>query len=88
MLTKTNKSECQCFLCQHVGEPHLQKAYCVGYKEACEWFLDWAKRNNIQMGSISDDDLGGIYAQIECNHDDVLGFMSCFLDIEERKDEI
>lgn len=58
---------CKCFTCTH-KDPHLKKAYCIGYMEACEWFLNWAKEQGIKMGSISDNDIGGIYAQINCNY--------------------
>lgn len=73
---------CQCFTCRHADEPRLVKAYCVGYAEACEWFLNWAKENNIEMGSISDNDLKGIYAQIECNYDMNNCYMENLPDIE------
>lgn len=61
---------CNCFSCRHRDEPRLVKAYYVGYIEACDWFLNWAKAQGIKMGSIGDDDLGGIYAQIRCNRDE------------------
>lgn len=82
------KTGCQCFTCRHDDEPRLVKAYCVGYIEACKWFLNWAKRNNIKIGSIADDDLSGIYAQIQCNHDETYCYMVELPDIEEdKKDE-
>ena len=60
---------CKCFTCTH-KDPRLQKAYCIGYMEACKWFLNWAKEQGIKMGSVSDNDLGGIYAQINCNYEE------------------
>lgn len=80
--------KCQCFLCRHHDEPRLLKAYCVGYKEACEWFLNWAKEHNVKMGSIADNDLGGIYAQIDCNYIMNNCYMSELPDIKDKKDEI
>lgn len=53
------------------------------YDEACEWFLNWAKEQKIPMKSISDDDLSGIYAQIECNYTMNNSYMSDLPDIEE-----
>ena len=64
----TIKTDCQCFTCRHQDEPRLVKAYCVGYAEACECFLNWAKGQKIPVGSICDNDLSGIYAQIECDY--------------------
>lgn len=61
---------CDCFTCKNHDKPELCIAYYKGYVEACEWFLSWAKANKIKMGSIGDDDLGGLYAQIQCNHDE------------------
>ena len=58
---------CSCFSCTHRDKPEELIAYYTGYVEACRWFLTWAEENNIKMGSISDDDLGGIYAQIDWN---------------------
>lgn len=61
---------CNCFTCRHRDRPDLCNAYYTGYVEACDWFLNWAKRNNIKIGSIADEDLGGIYAQIKYNRDE------------------
>lgn len=77
------KEGCQCFMCRHSDEPRLLKAYSVGYIEACEWFLNWAKRNNIKRGSISDDDLSGVYAQIQCNCEETLCIIKELPDIEQ-----
>lgn len=79
----TIKTGCQCFTCRHKDDLRLVKAYCVGYAEACEWFLNWAKEQKIPMKSISDDDLSGIYAQIECNYTMNNSYMSDLPDIEE-----
>lgn len=60
---------CDCFTCTHKN-PRERAAYYTGYVEACDWFLTWARANNIKEGSIGDDDLGGIVAQMRCNRDD------------------
>lgn len=80
-------SECQCFTCKYYDNPKLKKAYCIGYVEACEWFLNWAQENNIQIGSISDDDLGGIYAQIKCNYDETKCYMADLPDLDADFDD-
>ena len=77
----------QSFLCHHHDEPQLLKAYCVGYKEACEWFLNWAKEYNVKMGSIENDDLGGIYAQIDCNYTMNNYCLTVLTYIEDKKDD-
>lgn len=61
---------CDCFTCKNHDKPELCIAYFKGYIEACKWFLSWAKANKIKMGSIADDDIGGLYAQIQYNHDE------------------
>lgn len=76
------KTGCQCFTCRHEDEPRLVAAYLQGYIEVSDWFLNWAKRNNIKAGSIADDDLPGIVAQMECNRLDG----ACFLDSPELPD--
>lgn len=68
-------TDCKCFTCTHKS-PTLLTAYYTGYIEACDWFLKWAEANGIKMGSIGDDDIGGIYAQIRYNRDET----SCLLD--------
>lgn len=73
---------CKCFTCTH-KDPRLKKAYCIGYMEACEWFLNWAKEQGIKMGSISDNDIGGIYAQINCNYQETACYASDLPDIDE-----
>ena len=78
-----NKEGCQCFMCRHKDEPRLVAAHLDGYIEACDWFLNWAKENNIKMGSIADDDLGGIYAQIKCNRDESACILSELPDLEK-----
>ena len=77
------KEGCQCFMCRHADEPRLLTAYSVGYMEACKWFLNWAKDNNIKMGSISDNDLSGLYAQIECNYQETACILKELPNIEE-----
>lgn len=76
------KTGCQCFTCRHRDEPRVVAGYLKGYADACDWFLNWAEKNKIKQGSISDDDLGGIYAQIQCNHDDSLCLLSELPDLE------
>lgn len=49
---------------------HDQEEWMQVAQEACECFLSWAKANKIKMGSIGDDDLSGLYAQIQCNRDE------------------
>lgn len=73
---------CKCFTCTH-KDPRLKKAYCIGYMEACEWFLNWAKEQGIKMGSISDNDLGGVYAQINCNYEETGCYARDLPDIDE-----
>lgn len=73
---------CKCFTCTH-KDPRLKKAYCIGYMEACEWFLNWAKEQGIKMGSISDNDLGGVYAQINCNYQETGCYARDLPDIDE-----
>ena len=51
--------------------------------EACEWFLNWAKEQGIKMGSISDNDLGGVYAQINCNYQETGCYAMDLPDIDE-----
>ncbi len=72
---------CKCFTCTH-KDPRLKKAYCIGYMEACKWFLNWAKEQGIKMGSISDNDLGGIYAQINCNYQETACYARDLPDID------
>ena len=73
-------SKCNCFTCAHKTLTE-HEAYYRGYIEACEWFLNWAKEQNIRMGSIGDNDLSGIYAQIDCNYSET----KCLLhEVEEE----
>ena len=58
--------KCTCYTCTH-NDPHELAAYYQGYIDACGWFLNWARNNKIKRGSIADDDLCGLYAQIEYN---------------------
>lgn len=77
------KEGCQCFTCRHHDEPRVVAGYLQGYMEACDWFLTWAKENNLKMGSISDNDLGGLYAQIQCNRDESACILSDMPNLEE-----
>lgn len=61
------KTGCQCFTCRHSDEPRLIAAYEQGIAEACDWVLNWAKRNNLKSGSVADDDLPGLIATLEYN---------------------
>lgn len=58
------------------------------YAEACECFLNWAKGQKIPVGSICDNDLSGIYAQIECDYMMNKCYMAELPDIEEVDDEL
>ena len=60
---------CDCFTCTHKNLRE-RAAYYTGYVEACDWFLKWAEKHGIEEGSISDDDLGGILAQMKYNRDE------------------
>ena len=79
------KTGCQCFTCRHADEPRVVAGYLQGYIDASDWFLNWAKKNNIKHGSIADDDLGGIVAQMECNRLEGACLLDCLPDLE--KDE-
>lgn len=78
---KTKK--CNCFTCTH-KDPELREAYCIGYIEACNWFLNWAKSQKVELGSIGDDDLGGIYAQIKCNCDETHCYVDSLQDVKNN----
>lgn len=82
------KEGCQCFTCRHSDEPRVVSGYLQGYIDASDWFLNWAKSKNIPVGSISDDDLGGIVAQMKCNRDESSCLLSCLPDLEEQEDDI
>jgi len=70
----TKKEGCQCFSCRFHNEPRLIAAHELGFQQASEWFLNWAKRHNLKSGSIADDDLPGIIAQMECNYTESLSY--------------
>lgn len=78
------KEGCQCFTCRHRDEPRLCAAYLQGQIEACDWFLSWAKENSIQMGSVGDKDLSGLYAIIDCNRSDAASILSDMPDLEKE----
>lgn len=82
------KKGCQCFTCRHGDEPRVVAGYLKGYIDASNWFLNWAKRNNIKQGSIADDDLAGIVAQMNCNCVDSGCYLSCLPDIEKEMTSI
>ena len=63
-------TQCKCFTCQHRDQPELCAAYWQGYVDACDWFLNWARRNKIPEGHIADNDLPGIVAQMQYNRDE------------------
>lgn len=77
------KDGCQCFTCRHSDEPRVVAGYLQGYIDASNWFINWAKRKNIKLGSIADDDLGGILAQMKCNRDESSCLLSCLPNLEE-----
>lgn len=78
------KEGCQCFTCRHGDDKRLCAAYLQGYIEACDWFITWAKENNIKKGSIKDNDLSGLYAQIDCNREDSACILSGMPDLEKE----
>lgn len=82
----TIKEGCQCFTCRHSDEPRLIAAYLQGYIDASDWFLNWAKRHEIKQGFISDDDLPGIIAQMDCNRVESGCLLSEMPDIERDED--
>lgn len=79
----TIKTGCQCFVCRHKDEPRLVAAYLDGQIEVMREFLAWAENSGIKMGSLCDDDLGGLYAQMRCNYDGAYGLRTCYPDIED-----
>lgn len=81
------KTGCQCFTCRHADEPRVVAGYLQGYVDASNWFLNWAKRHNIKQGSIADDDLSGIVAQMDCNKVESECYLSGMPDLEVQ-DEI
>ena len=66
------KTGCQCFTCRHKDEPRVVAGYLQGYIDACDWFINWAEKNKVKLGSIGEDSLNGIYAEIKCNRDDAI----------------
>lgn len=82
------KTGCQCFTCRHSDEPRVVAGYLQGYIDASDWFLNWAKNNKIPMGSIADNDLSGIVAQMRCNRDDSYCLLGDLPNLEEQADEI
>lgn len=66
----TIKTGCQCFTCRHGDDRRLVAAYLTGYIEACDWVLNWAKRNDIPIGSIDGDGLTNLIGQVRCNRDE------------------
>lgn len=48
----TIKTGCQCFSCRHSDDLRLVKAYCVGFKEASEQFLNWAKKQGLKRAAL------------------------------------
>ena len=78
---------CQCFVCRHRGDTELIKAYYEGFIVASEWFLNWAKQNHIEPGSIADDDLPGIVAQMKCNMDETKILLNELNELENNEKE-
>ena len=77
------KESCNCFTCRHKDEPRVVAGYLHGYIDASDWFINWAKKNKIKLGSIADDDLSGIYAQMKCNRDESGCLLEDFPDLEK-----
>ena len=77
------KESCNCFTCRHKNEPRVVAGYLQGYIDASDWFINWAEKNKIKLGSIADDDLGGIYAQMKCNKDESGCLLEEFPDLEK-----
>ncbi len=77
------KESCNCFTCRHKDEPRVVAGYLQGYIDASDWFINWAEKNKIKLGSIADDDLGGIYAQMKCNRDESGCLLEEFPDLEK-----
>ena len=82
------KESCNCFTCRHRDEPRVVAGYLQGYIDASDWFINWAEKNKIKLGSIADDDLGGIYAQMKCNRDESGCLLEDFPDLENKKVKI
>ena len=78
------KESCNCFTCRHKDEPRVVAGYLHGYIDASDWFINWAEKNKIKLGSIADDDLGGIYAQMKCNRDESGCLLGDFPDLENE----
>lgn len=81
------KTGCQCFTCRHADEPRVVAGYLQGYIDASVWFLNWANRHNIKSGSIADDDLGGIVAQMECNKIESECLLDCLPNLEKEDEQ-
>ena len=77
------KESCNCFTCRHSDEPRVVAGYLQGYIDACDWFINWAEKNKIKLGSIADNDLSGIYAQMKCNRDESGCLLKDFPDLEK-----
>ena len=77
------KTGCQCFTCRHRDEPRVVAGYLQGYIDACDWFLNWAERNGVQIGSIGEETIGGIYAEIKCNREESSCILSDMPDLEK-----
>ena len=74
---------CQCFTCRHSDEPRVVAGYLQGYIDASDWFLNWAKKNNIKIGTLGGNSLEDIHAEILCNRDESTCILSCLPDLEE-----
>lgn len=74
---------CKCFTCRHSDEPRVLAGYLQGYIDASDWFLNWANKMAIKPGSIADDDLPGIMAQIQCNREESYCLLAEMPNLEE-----
>lgn len=64
------EEKCNCFTCRNHDKPDVLMGYYEGYIEAYNAILIWAKRNNIEPGSIADDDIHGMIARVEFDRDE------------------
>lgn len=80
------KTKCQCFYCKFQNHKDLLRAYCEGHQAASKWFINWADRNNIELGTIGAESLESIYAEMLCNYDDTLCYMSELPELDSKRE--
>ena len=76
------KTGCQCFTCRHSDEPRVVAGYLQGYIDASDWFLNWAKANNIPLGTLGEGDLPAIHAEMDWNRMESEALLSEMPDLE------